>query len=138
MIVTSWNIIGLNSKGKKMYLKERMKKDKPNIMILQETKFSAKKLEEIMQKNKTQYEVMAQDATGTAGGLEILWNLEEVQAKDWVSLPRILSGVFRLIGSAKWVLITRVYGPHIPRERKNFLKDLQTTRRLLPGIPWIV
>ena len=81
---------------------------------------------------------MAQDATGIAGGLAILWNPEEVQAKDWVSLPRILSGVFRLIGSAEWVLITGIYGPHIPRERKNFLKDLQTTRRLLPGIPWIV
>lgn len=75
MIVTSWNIRCLSSKGKQRYLKERMNKDKPNIMILQETKLSAKKLEEIMRKNKIQYEVMAQDATSIAGGLAILWNL---------------------------------------------------------------
>lgn len=52
MIVTSWNIRGLNSKGEQRCLKERMKKDKPNIMILQETKLNAKKLEEIMRKTK--------------------------------------------------------------------------------------
>lgn len=61
-----------------------------------------------------------------------------MQAKYWVSLPRIILGVFRLIWSTEWVLIAGVYGPHIPRERKIFLKDLQTTRRLLPRIPWIV
>jgi len=81
---------------------------------------------------------MAQDATSTAGGLEILWNSEEVQAKDWVSLPRILSGAFRLIGTVEWMLVAGVYGCHIPRERKTFLKDLQTMRRILPGIPWTV
>jgi len=138
MIVTSWNIRGLNSKGKQRYLKERVKKDQPSIMIIQETKINSQKLEEIARKYKIQYEVIAQDVTGTAGGLAILWNPEEVQVKDWVSLPRILSGSFRMIGSSEWVLITGVYSPHIPRERKNFLKDMQTIRRIFPGIPWIV
>jgi len=36
MIVISWNIRGLNSKGKHRYLKERLKKDKPGIIIIQE------------------------------------------------------------------------------------------------------
>lgn len=27
---------------------------------------------------------------------------------------------------------------HIPREQKNFLKDLQATRRIFPATPWIV
>jgi len=40
MIITSWNIRGLNSKGKHRYLKERLKKDKPNIMLIQETKMN--------------------------------------------------------------------------------------------------
>jgi len=34
MIVTSWNIRGLNNKGKQRYLKEILKKDKPSIMII--------------------------------------------------------------------------------------------------------
>lgn len=87
MTVTSWNIRGLNSKGKQRYLKDRVKKDKPSIMIIQETKISSQKLEDIMRKQKIHYEVMGQDAIGTAGGLAILWNLEEVQFENWVSLP---------------------------------------------------
>jgi len=75
---------------------------------------------------------------GTTGGLAILWNPEEVLFENWISLPRILSSLFRVVGSSNWILITGVYGPHIPRERKNFLKDLQTTRRIFPGIPWIL
>jgi len=59
MIVTSWNIRGLNSKGKQRYLKERIKKDKPSIMIIQETKISSQQLEDIVKKQKIQYEVMA-------------------------------------------------------------------------------
>lgn len=38
IIITSWNIRGLNSKGKQRYLEERIKKEKPQIMLLQETK----------------------------------------------------------------------------------------------------
>lgn len=40
MIITTWNIRGLNSRGKQRYFKERLKRDKPNIMVVQETKIS--------------------------------------------------------------------------------------------------
>lgn len=137
MIVTSWNIRGFNSKGKQRYLKERIKKDKPNTMLIQETKISSQQLEGIIKKQKIQYDAMGQDAMGTSSGLAILWNREEVLFENWISLPKILSGLFRMIGSSEWILITGVYGLHIPRERKNFLKDSQTTRRIFPGIPCI-
>lgn len=138
MIVISWNIRGLNSKGKQRYLKERIKKDKPSIMIIQETKISSQQLEGIIKKQKIQYEVMGQDANGTAGGLAILWNPEEVLFENWINSPKILTGLFRMTGSAEWILISGVYRPHIPRDRKKFLKDLQATRRIFPEIPWIV
>jgi len=51
MIITSWNIRGLNSKGKQMYLVERIKKEKPQIMLLQETKITGAKMEEILKKS---------------------------------------------------------------------------------------
>jgi len=38
MKLLSWNIRGLNSKGNLMYLKERIQTEKPNIILLQETK----------------------------------------------------------------------------------------------------
>lgn len=138
MIVTSWNIRGLNSKGKQRYLKERVKKYKPSIMIIQEMKIISQKLEEIMRKKKIHYEVMGQDVNGTVGDLAILWNPEEVHFENWISLPRILSALFILIGSSEWILIAGVYGPHIPRERKNFLKNMQTIQKIFPWVLWIV
>jgi len=39
-------------------------------------------------------------------------------------MPQILSGRFRVIGSNDWVLLTGVYGPHIPGEMRIFLQNL--------------
>lgn len=50
MIIISWNIRGLNSKGKQRYMKEKLKKEKPTIMFLQETKVTGMQLEEIVNK----------------------------------------------------------------------------------------
>lgn len=82
-------------------------------MIIQETKISEQKLKEIMSKFNPNYEIMGQDAIGSAGGLEILWNPEEVQFENWVSMHQIILGKFRNIGSQEWVLLTGVYGPHL-------------------------
>ena len=46
---------------------------------------------EIMQRMRPEYEVMAQDADGSAGGLEIIWNPEEVIFENWIGFPRILT-----------------------------------------------
>ena len=59
---------------------------------------ASQQMEEIVKKMKLGYEVMALDATATAGGLAILWNSEEVIFEHWFTLPRILSGLFRLVG----------------------------------------
>lgn len=82
MIITTWNIRGLNSKGKQRYLKERLKRDKPVIMLIQETKVKESKLREIMNNFKPHYEIIRQDASGSAGGVAIMWNPEEVQFED--------------------------------------------------------
>lgn len=113
MIVISWNIRGLNSKGKQRYLKEKLKRDKPGIIILQETKTSMQSIEQIIKKNKIQYEVMGQDVVRSAGGIAILWNPNEIVFENWLSLPRILTGTGRILGTKERVLITGVYGPHV-------------------------
>lgn len=138
MIVTSWNIRGLNSKGKQRYLKERLKKDKPGIMIIQETKINMQQMEGIIKKLKIQYEVMGKDANGTVGGLAIMWNPKEIIFENWISLPRILIGLCRVIGSMERILISGVYGLHIPGERERFLKNVQDARRIYPETPWII
>jgi len=138
MIITTWNIRGLNSRGKQRYLNERLKKENPSIMILQETKISTEKMQEILNKNRTRYEIMGQDATGSAGGLVIIWNPEDVQFSNWMSFPRILTGKASIVGTTEEVFITGVYGPHIQGENENFLQNLIALRGLIPGKQWII
>lgn len=92
MIITTWNVRGLNSSGKERYMKDKLKVYKPNIMVSQETKIAETKLEEILKSYKPHYEVVAQDVRGSARGLTILLNLAKIIFDDWVSLPRILIG----------------------------------------------
>lgn len=107
-------------------------------MILQQTKISTKKMQEILNRNKSRYEIMGQYATGSAGGLVILWNPEEVLFSNWMSFPRILTGKANIIGTKEEVFITGVYGPHIPNEKENFLQNLKALRCLIPGKQWII
>jgi len=127
MIIISWNIRGLNSKGKQRYMKEKLKKERPSIMILQETKITMQQMEGIIKNSKLQYEVMGQDAIGSAGGIAILWNPNEIIFENWTSMSRILTGSGRIAGTKEKVIISGVYGPHTPGDREIFLKNLQTT-----------
>ena len=77
-----YNIRGLNSKGKQWYLKEKLRKDKANIMIIQETKIHEAKLKGIVLSFKLPYEVIALDSRGSVGGPIILWNPIEVVFED--------------------------------------------------------
>lgn len=138
MIITSWNIRGLNSRGKQRYLNDRLKKEKPIVVIIQETKISTEKMREILNRNKNRYEMMGQDAIGSVGGLVIIWNPKEIQFSNWISFPRILTGTTRIIGTMEEVIITGVYGPHIQGEKENFLQNLKALRSVIPGKQWIV
>eukprot|EP00253_Pinus_taeda_P018479 PITA_18479 len=138
MIVISWNIRGLNSKGKQRYLKEKLKKEKPSVMILQETKNLVQQIEEFMDKNKMHYEVMGQVAIGSAGGIEILWNPNDIILDSWTSMSRILTGLGRIVGTKEQVVISGVYGPPSPGEKENFLNSMKTIRRLYPEVDWII
>ena len=81
MKVTCWNIRGLNSKGKQRYLKERLKIEKPQVMMIQETKVSRIKMPAIVHSFQPHFEVMAIDSRGTAGGIAILLNPAEIEVE---------------------------------------------------------
>ena len=60
-------------------------------MLLQETKVSSAKLEEILQFIKQKYEVVALYIRGSVRGITILWNPSNILAEGWIVLPQILS-----------------------------------------------
>ena len=119
-------------------MKEKLKKEKPSIMILQETKISVQQIEEILDKNKLYYEVMGQDAIGSAGGIAILWNPNDIILDSWTSMSRILTGLGRIVGTKEQVVISGVYGPPSPGEKENFLNSMKIIRRLYLEAAWII
>lgn len=72
MIVISWNARALNSKGKKRYLQYHLKKEKSQIVLIQETKVSGEKIEEILRRCRPKYELIAIDAKGSTRGISII------------------------------------------------------------------
>lgn len=119
-------------------MKEKLKKDKPSIMILQETKITVQQLEVIINKNKLQYEVMGQDAIGSVGGIAILWNPNDIILEGWTSMTRILTSMGRIVGTNEKVVILGVYGTHAPGEKESFLKNMKAIRRMYPESAWVI
>lgn len=87
---------------------------------------------------KPHYEIIGQDVARSAGGVAILSNPEEVQFEDKISIPRILSRIFRILGSQEWILLSNVYGTHTQSDQRLFLQNFTVMRSLYPTSPWIV
>ena len=138
MKVISWNIRGLNSKGKQRYPKERLKTKKPQVMLIQETKVSSQKLENIVHSFKPHFEVVAIDSRGMAGGIAILWNPAEIIVEGWIGLSKILTSSFRQIGTKEKIIISAVYGLLIPRERGTFLQSIRTLHNMQQEKYWLL
>eukprot|EP00253_Pinus_taeda_P008691 PITA_08691 len=108
------------------------------IPLSEETKISIQQIEELIVRNKMHYEVMGQDAIGSAGGIAILWNPDDIILGSWTSMSRILTGLGRIVGTREQVVISGVYGPSSPGEKENFLNNIQSIRRLYPDVDWII
>jgi len=77
-----------------------------------------------LNKNRSRYEIMGLDAIGSAGGLIIIWNPEEIHFSNWMSLPRILSGTASIVGMKEEVIITGgVWMSYSERKGKLFAKS---------------
>eukprot|EP00253_Pinus_taeda_P009203 PITA_09203 len=108
------------------------------IPLSEETKISVQQIEEIIDKNKLLYEVMGQDAIGSAGGIAILWNPNDIILDSWTSMSRILTGLGRIVGTKEQVVISGVYGPPSPGEKENFLNSMKIILRLYSEAAWII
>eukprot|EP00253_Pinus_taeda_P036581 PITA_36581 len=129
---------GLNSRGKQRYIKDKLKKEKPSIMILQETKILVPQLAEIIDKSNLPYQVIGQDAIGAAGGIAILWNPNEIIIDNWSSMNGSITGLGRIVGTPQQVIIIGVYGPPSSGRREQFINSFKSIRRLYPEAAWII
>jgi exonuclease III len=120
MNMISWNIRGLNAKSKQGLLRERIKKEQPYILILQETKCTGEEASSTLQKCWKQAHHVKVDAKGVASGMAMLWNPITVLLDGFFTSKWTITASFCLLGLKKLGYITNVYGPLRTGDKEAF------------------
>ena len=113
MKIITWNIIGINGPHKTIIFK-KIEKEKPTLMLVQETKCFESHLIRVGRKSCRNCEGIGIDAAGEVGGLGILWDPSRVTLSIFIAIRSSLSTEFQVVGTNIKGILTNVYGPHAP------------------------
>jgi len=138
MKIITWNIRGLNGKSKQRILRNCIKSEDPDILMLQETKYAENMAEEIFKRFCHTCNYIYTDSKGATNGLAILWNPATVIIEQTLSTISTLTAYYRPIGSNKDGVITNAYGPQTSQEKDLFLNNLSYLGMLVGHKRWIV
>jgi exonuclease III len=138
MKIISWNIRGLNGRSKQKLLRDLIIAEAPDVVMLQETKCTTEDINRLLPYFWKQGGAVSTDAAGTAGGLALLWNTNNVLMENFCTTRWSITADYRLIGSDKPGHITTVYGPATPRDKQAFLRSLSHLSSLTQHHKWIV
>lgn len=76
----------------------KIKREIPFTMLIQEIKIPEESLRSIARKFWKRCREIALDAKGLLGGLEILWNLQEIQFDNWLAMKNARKNTFHYLG----------------------------------------
>jgi exonuclease III len=138
MKIISWNIRGLNGCSKHKLLRDLILVEKPDIVLLQEKKCTSEDVDRLLPYCWKQGEAVSTTATGTAGGLAILWNTNSVLLEKFIATRWSITVDYRLIGSNKPGHLANVYGPTSLREKQDFLRNMNYLSNLMQHNRWII
>jgi exonuclease III len=110
MKIISWNIRGLNSKSRQWFLRNRLKEEQLDILLIQETKCKDEIATSLLQKSWNSLEIIATDAQGFSRGMAIAWNRNEVEMTQFWTTKGTITGHFTYIGTSTIGFVTNVYG----------------------------
>ncbi|RVX05281.1 Transposon TX1 uncharacterized 149 kDa protein [Vitis vinifera] len=124
MKIISWNVRGLGSRNKRRMVKDFLRSENPDVVMIQETK------KEICDRrfvgsvwtvrNK---EWVALPASGASSGILIIWDSKILSREEVVIESFSVSVKFSLDGCGPlWISV--VYGPNSPSLRKDFWVEL--------------
>ena len=71
MKIISWNLQGIQSKSRQRSLRNSLEEEKPDILMLQETKCPGHQAQTIIQRNWRQAKVVTTDAQGYSRGIAL-------------------------------------------------------------------
>jgi exonuclease III len=138
MKIVTWNIRGLNGRSKQRILRECIMAEKPDILLLQETKCRGAEAETIAQRIWRECSSITTDSTGASGGLAILWNPAHVNISRAFSTVGTITAHYELLGTTQEGAITNVYGPHNNQDKDKFMQSLALIKTLVATPKWIL
>jgi exonuclease III len=74
MKIITWNIRGLNNPRKKIILKNKLRKEQPDLCFIQETKCTVDRMETINKNQWSKYQMLFVEVQHTIGEILTLWN----------------------------------------------------------------
>jgi exonuclease III len=138
MNIITWNIRGLNGCSKQKFLWDLIMAEKPEILLLQETKCTSEDIDKLLPHCWKLGKEVSIDATRTTGGLAVLWNTNAVIMNNCITTKWSITADYRIIGSNRPGHLTNVYSPASPRDKKAFLGSLRYVAGLSQYKNWTV
>ena len=78
------------------------------------------------------------DSKGAAGGIDILWNPQEVNLSGFVATSFFLSVDFHILGTRIRGFFTNIYGPPKVEQKLSFLDSPNFIKKTSEDKPWIL
>jgi exonuclease III len=101
MNIITWNIIGLNGRPKQRILRNYVKLEDPDILLLQQTKCAGNMEEEAFKICWQDCKFPYTKSKGVVGGISILWNPTKIILEPTFSTLGTLTSKYIAIGSSK-------------------------------------
>lgn len=137
MQIISWNIRGLGSYVKKKFLSKLIKKRKPDMVFVQETKLESTE-RFVVQKmwGGPKMEFVSSNSVGASGGLITIWNTDFFKVTNIITHRSFvyLEGV--LLNSFPCVLVN-VYAPNEVGNRRE-LWEVLLGLKVNSQVPWCI
>lgn len=131
--LVSWNVRGLNDRGKRSLVKSVMGGWNADIICLQETKFEGDMIEEVRQiwgGRWVKYACL--EASGTRGGILLLWD-SRIWKGDILETSYSVTCKFESQLQSFTCHITGVYAPNCYLERRLVWEEIGAIRGLIEG-----
>ena len=124
MKIVSWNCRGLGNSAKIEAVKDLMKVEPTDILMLQETKIEGEALLEINKHKWQKNTGKAINARGTSGGIATLWKVEQFSLVNSYNTQHWSFTELKHIASKLTIALFNLYVPTLHSEKKECWKTL--------------
>ena len=125
MKILSWNVRGVGRREKRRVIKEMLCREKPDIVILQETKketIDNKLVSSLWGIRFKEWAVLP--SVGRSGGILMIWDVRIFRGMEVILGAYTVSVLMQSIGDGNLWWCSGVYGPCKANERKGFWEEL--------------